>query len=146
MCNIKVCVEGRDSWESLIGFMPRHGATPLCLHPKRRIFRDYFMCVWMWVCECVCLCEFTQVSMGVFRSVHAFRCESVFIVNILLNLHTCLQLAVFISRACNIYPLSFLVNLGRTAKIPHSTQHFMVFAGNVHQENVRCKSLVLKGM
>ncbi|XP_029934970.1 sodium/hydrogen exchanger 9-like [Myripristis murdjan] len=38
-------------------------------------------------------------------------------------------LAVFVSRACNIYPLSFLVNLGRTAKIPRSTQHFMVFAG-----------------
>ncbi|XP_028288236.1 sodium/hydrogen exchanger 9-like [Parambassis ranga] len=38
-------------------------------------------------------------------------------------------LSIFISRACNIYPLSFLLNLGRTHKIPRSFQHFMVFAG-----------------
>ncbi|XP_023805856.2 sodium/hydrogen exchanger 9 [Oryzias latipes] len=38
-------------------------------------------------------------------------------------------LTVFISRACNIYPLSFLLNLGRTNKITCSFQHFMVFAG-----------------
>ncbi|KAK2859538.1 hypothetical protein Q5P01_004158 [Channa striata] len=38
-------------------------------------------------------------------------------------------LSIFISRACNIYPLSFLLNLGRTNKIPRSFQHFMMFAG-----------------
>ncbi|KAM4543949.1 sodium/hydrogen exchanger 9-like [Fundulus diaphanus] len=38
-------------------------------------------------------------------------------------------LSIFISRACNVYPLSFLLNLGRTSKISHSSQHFMVFAG-----------------
>ncbi|KAK5849607.1 hypothetical protein PBY51_013928 [Eleginops maclovinus] len=38
-------------------------------------------------------------------------------------------LSIFISRACNIYPLSFLLNLGRTTKIPRSFQHFMMFAG-----------------
>ncbi|XP_034003232.1 LOW QUALITY PROTEIN: sodium/hydrogen exchanger 9-like [Trematomus bernacchii] len=38
-------------------------------------------------------------------------------------------LSICISRACNIYPLSFLLNLGRTTKIPRSFQHFMVFAG-----------------
>ncbi|XP_018529277.1 sodium/hydrogen exchanger 9 [Lates calcarifer] len=38
-------------------------------------------------------------------------------------------LSIFISRACNIYPLSFLLNLGRTSKIPCSFQHFMTFAG-----------------
>ncbi|XP_071778497.2 sodium/hydrogen exchanger 9-like [Centroberyx gerrardi] len=38
-------------------------------------------------------------------------------------------LAIFISRACNIYPLSFLLNLGRTTKIPRTIQHFMMFAG-----------------
>ncbi|MED6257011.1 Sodium/hydrogen exchanger 9, partial [Ataeniobius toweri] len=38
-------------------------------------------------------------------------------------------LSIFISRACNIYPLSFLINLGRTNKISHTFQHFMVFAG-----------------
>ncbi|MEQ2190701.1 Sodium/hydrogen exchanger 9, partial [Xenoophorus captivus] len=37
-------------------------------------------------------------------------------------------LSIFISRACNIYPLSFLINLGRTNKISHTFQHFMVFA------------------
>ncbi|XP_042366590.1 sodium/hydrogen exchanger 9-like [Plectropomus leopardus] len=38
-------------------------------------------------------------------------------------------LSIVISRACNIYPLSFLLNLGRTRKIPRSFQHFMMFAG-----------------
>ncbi|XP_037613133.1 sodium/hydrogen exchanger 9-like isoform X1 [Sebastes umbrosus] len=38
-------------------------------------------------------------------------------------------LSIFISRACNIYPFSFLLNLGRTTKIPCSFQHFMMFAG-----------------
>ncbi|RVE58712.1 hypothetical protein OJAV_G00197200 [Oryzias javanicus] len=38
-------------------------------------------------------------------------------------------LSIFISRACNIYPLSLLLNLGRTNKITCSFQHFMVFAG-----------------
>ncbi|XP_029384423.1 sodium/hydrogen exchanger 9-like [Echeneis naucrates] len=38
-------------------------------------------------------------------------------------------LSMFISRACNIYTLSFLLNLGRTNKIPSSFQHFMMFAG-----------------
>lgn len=39
------------------------------------------------------------------------------------------QLSIFISRACNIYPLSLLLNLGRTTKIPRTFQHFMMFAG-----------------
>ncbi|XP_030253489.1 sodium/hydrogen exchanger 9-like [Sparus aurata] len=38
-------------------------------------------------------------------------------------------LSIFISRACNIYPLSLLLNLGRTTKIPRTFQHFMMFAG-----------------
>ncbi|XP_008290940.1 sodium/hydrogen exchanger 9 isoform X1 [Stegastes partitus] len=38
-------------------------------------------------------------------------------------------LSIFISRACNIYPLSFLLNLGRTNKIPCAFQHFMTLAG-----------------
>ncbi|XP_041669662.1 sodium/hydrogen exchanger 9-like [Cheilinus undulatus] len=38
-------------------------------------------------------------------------------------------ISIFISRACNIYPLSFLLNLRRTTKIPCSFQHFMMFAG-----------------
>lgn len=38
-------------------------------------------------------------------------------------------LSIFISRACNIYPLSFFLNLGRTSKIPRTFQHFMMFAG-----------------
>eukprot|EP00064_Thunnus_orientalis_P000047 superscaffoldBa00000002_g47 len=39
------------------------------------------------------------------------------------------QLSIFISRACSIYPLSFLLNLGRTTKIPLNFQHFLMFAG-----------------
>ncbi|XP_034562691.1 sodium/hydrogen exchanger 9-like isoform X2 [Notolabrus celidotus] len=38
-------------------------------------------------------------------------------------------LSIFISRACNIYPLSFLLNLRRRTKIPRSFQHFMMLTG-----------------
>uniref|UniRef100_H2ZGD8 Sodium/hydrogen exchanger n=1 Tax=Ciona savignyi TaxID=51511 RepID=H2ZGD8_CIOSA len=37
--------------------------------------------------------------------------------------------AVLVSRACNIYPLSFLLNLGRKRKISRNIQHMMMFAG-----------------
>ncbi|XP_064131637.1 sodium/hydrogen exchanger 9 isoform X2 [Loxodonta africana] len=39
------------------------------------------------------------------------------------------QLATFVARACNIYPLSFLLNLGRKHKIPWNFQHMMMFSG-----------------
>ncbi|XP_039251155.2 sodium/hydrogen exchanger 9-like isoform X1 [Styela clava] len=38
-------------------------------------------------------------------------------------------LAVIISRACNIYPLTFLLNLGRRRKIARNIQHMMMFSG-----------------
>ncbi|XP_066571295.1 sodium/hydrogen exchanger 6a isoform X2 [Amia ocellicauda] len=38
-------------------------------------------------------------------------------------------LAVFLGRAANIYPLSFLLNLGRRNKISANFQHMMMFAG-----------------
>ncbi|XP_070699222.1 sodium/hydrogen exchanger 6-like [Pempheris klunzingeri] len=38
-------------------------------------------------------------------------------------------LAVFLGRAANIYPLSFLLNLGRKNKIGSNFQHVMMFAG-----------------
>ncbi|XP_053329833.1 sodium/hydrogen exchanger 6 [Spea bombifrons] len=38
-------------------------------------------------------------------------------------------LAVFLGRAANIYPLSFLLNLGRRNKIRPHFQHMMMFAG-----------------
>uniref|UniRef100_A0A8D0D7B3 Sodium/hydrogen exchanger n=1 Tax=Sander lucioperca TaxID=283035 RepID=A0A8D0D7B3_SANLU len=38
-------------------------------------------------------------------------------------------LAIFIGRAFNIYPLSFLLNLGRRHKIKGNFQHMMMFAG-----------------
>lgn len=34
-----------------------------------------------------------------------------------------------IGRAANIYPLSFLLNLGRKPKIPMNFQHMLFFAG-----------------
>lgn len=40
-----------------------------------------------------------------------------------------MQLAVFLGRAANIYPLSFLLNLGRRNKIGSNFQHVMMFAG-----------------
>ncbi|NWV80252.1 SL9A9 protein, partial [Dasyornis broadbenti] len=36
---------------------------------------------------------------------------------------------VFVARASNIYPLSFLLNLGRKQKIPRNFQHMMMFSG-----------------
>ncbi|XP_050983985.1 sodium/hydrogen exchanger 6a [Labeo rohita] len=38
-------------------------------------------------------------------------------------------LAVFLGRAANIYPLSFMLNLGRRNKISSNFQHMMMFAG-----------------
>uniref|UniRef100_A0A8C6TDX2 Sodium/hydrogen exchanger n=2 Tax=Neogobius melanostomus TaxID=47308 RepID=A0A8C6TDX2_9GOBI len=38
-------------------------------------------------------------------------------------------IAIFIGRALNIYPLSFLLNLGRQHKISGNFQHMMMFAG-----------------
>ncbi|KAG8553399.1 hypothetical protein GDO81_003398, partial [Engystomops pustulosus] len=38
-------------------------------------------------------------------------------------------LAVFLGRAANIYPLSFLLNFGRRNKISYNFQHMMMFAG-----------------
>lgn len=40
-----------------------------------------------------------------------------------------MQLAAFLGRAANIYPLSFLLNLGRRNKIRSNFQHMMMFAG-----------------
>uniref|UniRef100_A0A8C6XVD2 Sodium/hydrogen exchanger n=1 Tax=Naja naja TaxID=35670 RepID=A0A8C6XVD2_NAJNA len=37
--------------------------------------------------------------------------------------------AVFVARACNIYPISFILNLGRKQKIPKNFQHMMMFSG-----------------
>lgn len=38
-------------------------------------------------------------------------------------------ISVIISRACNIYPLTFLLNLGRRRKIASNIQHMMMFSG-----------------
>jgi len=38
-------------------------------------------------------------------------------------------LAIFVGRALNIYPISFLLNLGRVNKIPLNHQHMMMFSG-----------------
>ena len=39
------------------------------------------------------------------------------------------QLSVLLARAFNIYPLSFLLNLGRSRKIGFNFQHMMMFSG-----------------
>ena len=42
------------------------------------------------------------------------------------------QFALFVSRFFNIYPLSFLLNLGRRRKISAKIQHMMFFAGRLY--------------
>ncbi|XP_040205043.1 sodium/hydrogen exchanger 9 [Rana temporaria] len=37
--------------------------------------------------------------------------------------------SIFVARACNIYPLTFFLNLGRRKKIPWNFQHMMMFSG-----------------
>ncbi|KAE8604272.1 hypothetical protein XENTR_v10014649 [Xenopus tropicalis] len=38
-------------------------------------------------------------------------------------------ISIFVARACNIYPLSFFLNLGRRKGIPRNFQHMMMFSG-----------------
>ncbi|XP_053565986.1 sodium/hydrogen exchanger 9 [Bombina bombina] len=38
-------------------------------------------------------------------------------------------ISIFVARACNIYPLTFFLNLGRKKKIPWNFQHMMMFSG-----------------
>uniref|UniRef100_A0A8C2K3X8 Sodium/hydrogen exchanger n=1 Tax=Cyprinus carpio TaxID=7962 RepID=A0A8C2K3X8_CYPCA len=49
-------------------------------------------------------------------------------------------LAIFLGRAANIYPLSFLLNLGRKNKIASNFQHVMMFSGNTcrDQRQLKC--------
>lgn len=42
------------------------------------------------------------------------------------------QICAAIGRAANVYPLSFLLNLGRKPKIPMHFQHMLFFAGMNH--------------
>jgi len=39
------------------------------------------------------------------------------------------QVAIIAARAINIYPLSALLNLGRSNKISYNFQHLMMFSG-----------------
>lgn len=57
------------------------------------------------------------------------QCSISFIFFIATPWHLSTQLAVFLGRAANIYPLSFLLNLGRKNKISPNFQHMMMFAG-----------------
>lgn len=43
---------------------------------------------------------------------------------------------MFLGRAANIYPLSFLLNLGRKNKIRSNFQHVMMFAGTYFIKDV----------
>lgn len=62
--------------------------------------------------------SYMGVSMFTFEH-HQFK--PIFIVGAILG--------VLLSRAFNVYPLSFLLNLGRKRKIPRNMQHMMMFAG-----------------
>ncbi|NXL86904.1 SL9A6 protein, partial [Alectura lathami] len=48
-------------------------------------------------------------------------------------------LAIFLGRAANIYPLSFLLNLGRRNKIGTNLQHMMMFAGRLLHPGLRTR-------
>ncbi|KAI2663661.1 Sodium/hydrogen exchanger 9 [Labeo rohita] len=59
---------------------------------------------------------------------HVFSPIFIFGAFVSLSLHEEV-IAIFIGRALNIYPLSFLINLGRRHKIRGNFQHMMMFAG-----------------
>ncbi|NXT26034.1 SL9A6 protein, partial [Syrrhaptes paradoxus] len=52
-------------------------------------------------------------------------------------------LAIFLGRAANIYPLSFLLNLGRRNQIGTNLQHMMMFAGMLSPPSACCGMNVL---
>ncbi|NWU60182.1 SL9A6 protein, partial [Pterocles burchelli] len=52
-------------------------------------------------------------------------------------------LAIFLGRAANIYPLSFLLNLGRRNQIGTNLQHMMMFAGTLSPPSACCGANVL---
>jgi hypothetical protein len=45
---------------------------------------------------------------------------------------TIFQFAILVARFCNIYPLSFLLNLGRKTKIKSNFMHMMMFSGKYY--------------
>jgi hypothetical protein len=47
------------------------------------------------------------------------------------ELSSTFQLGLLVSRFFNIYPLSFLLNLGRRRKVSAKFQHMMFFAGKL---------------
>lgn len=73
------------------------------------------------------ICEY---SLWCVRNLHTFRSR------LQRHLHnSCFasfQICAMIGRAANIYPLSFLLNLGRKPKIPMHFQHMLFFAGKFH--------------
>lgn len=53
-----------------------------------------------------------------------------------LFLNHSVQLAIAVCRAVYIYPLTFLLNLGRTNKIPIAFQHVLFFSGEAFIKNL----------
>ena len=56
------------------------------------------------------------------------------------------QVAILAGRICNIYPLSFIVNLWRKNKISWAFQHMLVFAGILQVINELCLKVCVDGL
>lgn len=86
--------------------------------------------------------RFLSFCTGYDKNVH-FNPQSLWIFSLICIQHA--QLSIFVSRALNVYPLSFLLNLGRANKIPRTFQHFMMFTGTVFILLVICYKRLVGG-
>ena len=89
---------------------------------------EKLLCIWYHLISCLIIIIYIIILI---ISIYLSSATLLFVMSRQLHSLTklSLQLAMTLGRLCNIYPLSFLLNLGRHRKISFKFQHMMVFAG-----------------